>query len=51
MKKYLITAALAVAVSGAFVSCHDDEIAPMTIGSKEACLRRSVRQLLWTTGS
>lgn len=35
MKKYLLTAALAVVVSGAFVSCHDDEIAPMTIDQKK----------------
>lgn len=35
MKKYLLTAALAVVVSGTFVSCHDDEITPMTIDQKK----------------
>lgn len=34
MKKYLFTAALAVAVSGAFVSCHEDEISGSLIEQK-----------------
>lgn len=34
MKKYLITAAMAVAVSGTFVSCHDDEITGSTVEQK-----------------
>ena len=34
MKKYLITAAMAVAVSGALVSCHDDEITGSAIEQK-----------------
>ena len=34
MKKYLITAAMAVAVSGALVSCHDDEITGSTVEQK-----------------
>jgi len=34
MKKYLITAAMAVAVSGAFVSCHEDEISGSTVEQK-----------------
>ena len=34
-KKYLIMAAMAVAVSGAFVSCHDDEITPTTFDQKK----------------
>ena len=35
MKKYLITTVLVVAVCGAFVSCHDDEIAGTTIEQKK----------------
>ena len=34
MKKYLIAAAMVVAVSGTFVSCHDDEIANSTVEQK-----------------
>lgn len=34
MKKYLITAAMAVAVSGALVSCHEDEISGSTVEQK-----------------
>lgn len=34
MKKYLITAVMAVAVSGTFVSCHDDEITGSTVEQK-----------------
>ena len=34
MKKYLITAIMAVAVSGALVSCHDDEITGSTVEQK-----------------
>ena len=34
MKKYLITAAMAVAVSGALVSCHDDEITGSAVEQK-----------------
>lgn len=34
MKKYLLAAALAVAVSGAFVSCHEDEISGSMIEQK-----------------
>ena len=34
MKKYLITVAMAVAVSGTFVSCHDDEITGSTVEQK-----------------
>ena len=34
MKKYLITAAMAVAVSGALVSCHEDEITGSTVERK-----------------
>lgn len=34
MKKYLITAAMAVAVSGALVSCHEDEITGSAVEQK-----------------
>jgi hypothetical protein len=34
MKKYLIAVAMVVAVSGTFVSCHDDEIANSTVEQK-----------------
>ena len=34
MKKYLITATMVVAVSGTFVSCHDDEITGSTVEQK-----------------
>lgn len=34
MKKYLIAAALVVGVSGAFVSCHEDDISTSTVEQK-----------------
>ena len=34
MKKYLITAALAVAIGGSFMSCRDDSLSGSTIDQK-----------------